>query len=156
VNIITDLDGTIALDHKRAHHLHGPKCNRVVCSCTIAERNWEAYFEACHTDEPKVAVITLLTNMHVGDNKIWILSGRSMSVQEKTLKWLKKYDVPYDYLQMRSVEDRTDDHIMKIRWAKHLNLTPENTLFVLEDRQRVVDMWRANGFTCFQVASGKF
>jgi len=27
---------------------------------------------------------------------------------------------------------------------------------VFDDRQQVVDMWRQNGLTCFQVADGNF
>ena len=32
----------------------------------------------------------------------------------------------------------------------------ENIVGVFDDRQKVVDMWRKNGLTCFQVADGNF
>ena len=32
----------------------------------------------------------------------------------------------------------------------------DNVDMVFDDRQQVVDMWRANGLTCFQVAEGNF
>jgi hypothetical protein len=36
----------------------------------------------------------------------------------------------------------------------HLDI---NDVFcVVDDRQKVVDMWRENGLTCFQVAPGDF
>jgi hypothetical protein len=35
-------------------------------------------------------------------------------------------------------------------------LDKENILFTVDDRQKVVDMWRANGLTCLQVAEGNF
>jgi phosphoglycolate phosphatase-like HAD superfamily hydrolase len=164
LNIICDLDGTIALDHGRAHHLHHPSCakypnpnnHNVGCLCTAEERDWKSYFDACETDEPCHAVIEVINALSQQGHDIWILSGRSMSASIKTLAWLKKYHVEYEYIQMRSVEDRTADDVLKLDWAEAFNLTPKNTLFVLEDRTRVVEAWRAAGFRCFQVAPGNF
>lgn len=164
MNIICDLDGTIALDHKRNHFLHKSSCVRhknpesFPCTCEPADRMWKEYFDACDTDEPCLAVTSILNAVAglIVQPKIWILSGRSMSASEKTIAWLARHHVQYDVLQMRSVEDRTDDHILKLRWAKELGLTPQNTLLVFEDRQRVVEAWRENGFRCFQVAPGNF
>jgi len=164
MNIICDLDGTIALDTGRSIHLHQnedcpkyahPENHAGVCICGKEERNWKAYFDQCGTDEPCDAVIEILNSL-ASMHDIHILSGRSMGVCNKTIQWLADYEVPYKFLQMRSVDDRTDDHILKLRWAKEFGLTPTNTLFVLEDRQRVVDAWRAAGFRCFQVAPGGF
>jgi hypothetical protein len=162
VNIICDLDGTIALDHKRNHHLHGKDCPKhksadhsLLCNCQPEDRNWKSYFDACDTDDPTEAVIQLLHRMYA-DHGIYILSGRSMSAHIKTLKWLHDNEVPYNYLQLRGSDDRTDDHLLKLKWADEFGLIPENTLFVLEDRTRVVDAWRAKGFRCFQVADGNF
>lgn len=168
MNIICDLDGTIALDNGRAKYLHTADCvqlrggfannHEVPCICLPHERDWSSYFNACETDEPCDAVITLLRLVDVSPvpAKIYILSGRSMSAHEKTLKWLEDNNVPYNYLQMRSQDDRTADDELKLKWADVLGLTPKNTLFVLEDRTRVVDAWRAKGFRCFQVAPGNF
>jgi len=165
VNIICDLDGTIALDHQRAKYLHKEGCPKKTfmainmaapeCLCLPHDRDWKAYFDSCDTDEPCHAVISLL-GVYEPISKIYILSGRSMSAYEKTLEWLDKHNVPYNYLQMRNQDDRTADDILKIHWAWELGLDPENTLFVLEDRTRVVDAWRAKGFRCFQVAPGNF
>jgi hypothetical protein len=32
----------------------------------------------------------------------------------------------------------------------------DDVLMTVDDRQKVVDMWRENGLTCFQVAPGNF
>ena len=32
----------------------------------------------------------------------------------------------------------------------------DDVFAVFDDRQQVVDMWRSNGLTCFQVADGDF
>lgn len=162
MNIICDLDGTIALDDRRNHFLHAERCPKhnspghaLACVCMPDERRWTEYFDACDTDEPCGAVISILRSMEAF-TKIYILSGRSMSAHEKTLEWLEKHYVPYNYLQMRSQDDRTADDELKLKWADTLGLTPANTHFVLEDRTRVVDAWRAKGFRCFQVAPGNF
>lgn len=167
MNIICDLDGTIALDHKRNHFLHGnPECPKLfslnlvdphtaTCICKSQQRDWNSYFDACDTDEPCHAVIHIIRTMATY-HTIYILSGRSMAAQKKTNKWLYDNDVPYNFLQMRGTDDRTDDHTLKLQWASVFDLTPLNTLFVLEDRTRVVDAWRDAGFRCFQVAPGNF
>lgn len=163
--IICDLDGTIALDHKRSHHLHNKSCptqaaangKHYGCSCESKDRNWDEYFDACDTDTPCDATISTIELFWGFGYPVYILSGRSMSAHKKTIQWLRDYSVQYSYLQMRSENDRTDDHVLKLHWAKDVfGLTPDNVLFVLEDRQRVVDMWRANGYRCFQVAAGNF
>lgn len=165
MNIICDLDGTIALDTGRQSHLHKQDCPKKSatyhtphvekCICQPADRDWKSYFEACDSDVPNHAVVAVLQAMQP-NHEIYILSGRSMSVAKQSLDWMRRFEVPFNYLQLRSVESRTDDHILKREWAKDFGLTSENTLFVLEDRQRVVDMWRSNGFRCFQVADGSF
>lgn len=167
MNIICDLDGTIALNHKRNHFLHGnPECPKLfslnlvdphtaTCICKSHQQDWKSYFDACDTDEPCRAVINTLSAF-AGSTTIWILSGRSMSAHEKTLAWLDKYHVPFHRLQMRGQDDRTDDFTLKLHWAVTFDLNPNNTIFVLEDRTRVVDAWRAAGFRCFQVAPGNF
>lgn len=167
MNIICDLDGTIALDTGRAHFLHMnaecpkkafPNDHTAKCVCLPGQRDWKHYFDACDTDEPCRAVTAIIEAVGslIVQPKIWILSGRSMSVHQKTIEWLSKHHVPYDFLQMRAVDCREDDHTLKLRWARELDLTPQNTLFVLEDRQRVVEAWRSAGYRCFQVADGNF
>lgn len=163
MNIICDLDGTIALDTGRSKWLHGLACQKfeqplnhdLECTCGPGERDWEKYFSLCGTDTPNPAVKTILSTMHLSAD-IWILSGRSMAVSKETVDWIHEHHIPFKYLHMRSISDRTDDHILKLGWAKEFGLTPENTMFVLEDRTRVVDAWRKAGFTCFQVAPGSF
>ena len=46
-------------------------------------------------------------------------------------------------------EPKYEDHRM-IRPIK------DDVLMTVDDRQRVVDMWRAEGLTCLQVAPGDF
>jgi hypothetical protein len=144
--IVADLDGTIALDDHRAEkYLRSPD----------GVRHWDQYFEACTDDKPCWPVIQLINAMSRYTYEIWILSGRKETVRPQTKAWLEKHGVPYNKLIMRPTDDRTDDYKLKIQWLEAFELR-ERLLFVLEDRQRVVDAWRSEGITCFQVAPGNF
>lgn len=155
--IICDLDGTIALDHKRNHFLHPHEHINGLCECKEkGGRDWNAYFDACGGDEPNWAVIDLLRLFWEDGYNIRILTGRTERVRAITEKWLSDHAVPHHSLRMRPEEEFTDDHQLKVLWAKEEKLEPDDVLFILEDRQRVVDSWRAAGYTCFQVAPGTF
>lgn len=165
---IFDLDGTLADDSHRAHYLHpthlsgcpgsagapvqwGP--HGMCLDCGV-RRDWDKYFGAAGDDRPKESVIKVCNDL-ARWHKIYILSGRSKSTEDITRKWLHDHQVVYDKLMLREVEDRTQDDQLKLRWVGELGIGPK-ILCVFEDRNRVVEAWRAAGFTCFQVAIGNF
>lgn len=90
---------------------------------------------------------------------IVILSGRSKATKDATRAWLNKFDVPFDVLKMRPTSNdfnfMPDDQLKK-QWLDQLFTDKSDILCVFDDRQKVVDMWRDNGLTCFQVAPGNF
>ena len=87
--------------------------------------------------------------------RIWILSGRSDVTQQATLDWLRKHNVPFDHLQMRPQNLLfMPDNDLKQSWLDTIG--KENVAMVFDDRNQVVDMWRSNGLTCFQVDDGDF
>jgi hypothetical protein len=55
---------------------------------------------------------------------------------------------------MRPAGDFTKDEILKESWIKEYDLS--EILCVFDDRSCVVEMWRRQGLTCFQVAPGEF
>jgi hypothetical protein len=60
-------------------------------------------------------------------------------------------------LRMRNAGDNTPDDVLKEQWLHAMPIKDRARLVaVFDDRQRVVDMWRANGVPCFQVAKGDF
>lgn len=87
---------------------------------------------------------------------IIVLSGRSDEFEAETIAWLNKYDFWYDELYMRPAGDLRNDAIVKNElFEKHI-AGNYNVDFVLDDRDRVVEMWRAKGLLCLQVAPGDF
>lgn len=87
---------------------------------------------------------------------IIIVSGRSDKFKEETKQWLDKFGVHYEQLFMRKDDDWRKDSIVKQEiYDQHIK-GKYNVIFVLDDRNQVVDMWRKNGLTCLQVAEGNF
>ena len=144
MNIIIDLDGTLC-DNKHREHL-----------IKQAKPDWDAYFLACGADTPMRPTISAAQFWAHAGQRIIILSGRGEIARAHTENWLALYRVPYNELLMRPIGDFTPDEQLKWQWAVELGLTPANTFVVLDDRDKVVRMWREGGFTCWQVAPGDF
>src|SRR5690606_35310570 len=84
-------------------------------------------------------------------HKVRIWSARSDVVRAETEQWLSDMGIDPCYLQhMRAAGDNTPDATLKRHW---LNQERERPDPVYDDRQRVVDMWRAEGIPCFQVVA---
>lgn len=153
---IFDLDGTISLSQHRAHFIEK----------TDDPDRWQKWNEACDQDPPNWPVISVMTALLMlrADVRIW--TGRCESVRKKTVAWLQEHAIPealaptrklHWMLTMRPVGDHTEDTELKRQWLQAL--PPEDlgrVMCVFEDRTRMVDMWRAEGLACFQVAPGKF
>jgi phosphoglycolate phosphatase-like HAD superfamily hydrolase len=146
--IIVDLDGTLAFNKHRFHFIDKSLGHKV---------DWNTYFEACDKDSPNTSVIETIKALKLTGYQIHIFSARGDIVRDKTIKWLSKYDVPYDQLTMREMNSFTPDEELKKSWL--LSYYPnykEEVLCVYDDRDKVVKMWRSLGLSCFQVAEGDF
>jgi predicted kinase len=106
-------------------------------------------------DAPNPAVVDLVRALSAGA-AIVVMSGRDESCRPQTEKWLAGNDVPCSGLFMRPAGDSRKDAIVKRelfdqhvarRWAVR---------GVIDDRRQVVEMWRAMGLMCAQVAPGDF
>ena len=144
--VIFDLDGTLAdIDTRRALSL---KMN--------GKMDWDKFFDPdnIQLDDPNTPVIQM-TKLLSSDYRIWILSGRSDATQQATIDWLSDNDVHYDHLVMRPQNHLyMPDNDLKQMWVDNIGV--DNVAMVFDDRQQVVDMWRKNGLTTFQVAEGDF
>lgn len=85
-----------------------------------------------------------------------IVSGRSEDFKGVTADWLHFHGITYDYLYMRPSGDRREDSIVKREiYEQHIK-GKYDVRCVLDDRNRVVKMWREQGLKCLQVAEGDF
>lgn len=136
---VFDLDGTLAdLAHRKP---------------LLDAKDWRGFFAAVGNDEPIPAVIGVLQALHAAGNQIEIWSGRSDECRAETEAWLLRHGVPEGVpVIMRSAGDKRPDDLVKREFLRGIN-QPD---VIFDDRQRVVDMWRSKGITCFQVAPGDF
>lgn len=131
--IIIDMDGTLAItDHRSPYDLSN-----------------------CDLDPANKPVLETVLKWQ-SNTIIIVVSGRTYDGKEKTIIWLEKYGVKYQHLYMRKTGDMRKDSIIKEEIFNNFIRDKYNILFILDDRQQVVDMWRSLGLTVFQVAEGDF
>jgi len=85
-----------------------------------------------------------------------VVSGRDEQFKPETVKWLRDHEFAYDHIFMRPQGDTRNDAIVKDELFERHIAGKYNIDFVLDDRDRVVAMWRAKGLKVLQVAEGDF
>jgi len=151
---IFDIDGTMALIGHRVHFLE--EVNN--------PNRWREFYAACDKDEPNMPIIRVMESLRITGADIWFFSGRSEEVRDKTIKWLSdntsfmSHDLIHEpILTMREEGDYTADNELKESWLHGMLIEDiDRIVAVFDDRDKVVDMWRLNNITCFQVADGNF
>jgi phosphoglycolate phosphatase-like HAD superfamily hydrolase len=179
--VIFDLDGTLAIIDHRRHLveqslassqwfdglLHDRQLDlrrrfprehiekKIFIEETEWKPDWDAFFDTCDKDRPNTTVVEMYRLLKAR-NPVYVFSGRSSAVAGKTLSWFYQHDIPVpDVFKMRPDKDYTPDEQLKMKWLEEIG-GPERVFCVFDDRQKVVDMWRSKGITCFQVAPGNF
>ena len=148
--VIFDLDGTLADISAR----------RNLATKDDGKLDWDIFLnrDNIKLDVPNQKVVDMARMINMTDKyQIFILSGRSKSTYRTTQQWLIQNDIPFDDLIMRPTDDYhhyMKDSDLKKMWLDTIGV--DNVAMVFDDRQQVVDMWRAQGLTCFQVAKGDF
>jgi len=148
---IFDLDGTLALIEHRRHMLDAPD-----------REKWRRFYAACDKDAPNEPVISTMERLRLSSD-VWIFSGRSDEVRDKTVAWLAQHtsflthELQGPMLTMRAAGDYTADDVLKRQWLDAMLVDDRRRLVAaFDDRDRVVAMWRDAGVPCFQVAPGEF
>jgi len=131
---IADVDGTLAIRTGRGPfdwHLAGEDLpNRPVVMAIQAL--------AAHPDVSAIIAIT----------------GRHEALRRLTTTWLDSQDVPFTELLMRADGDNRPDEVVKEEIYRR-DIAPRfRVMGVIDDRGKVVSMWRRIGLVCLQVAEG--
>ena len=145
--VIFDLDGTLALIDDR----------RDLATKDNGKFDWDVFFnpDNISLDLPNVPVIQMANILHKQGFRIFILSGRSDVTHQATVNWLNDNGIWWDHLVMRPQNQLyLPDNDLKQGWLDTIG--KDNVAMVFDDRNQVVDMWRQNGLTCFQVPDGNF
>lgn len=134
---VVDIDGTVAL-----HGTRSPFDESRV-----------------HEDRSNEAVVSVIKQLHSAGHYIIFLSGRTDNCEVATSKWLSENVIEKidDFsLYMRRASDNRKDSIVKLELFNKYIRNYYSVQGVFDDRNQVVEMWRALGLTCFQVAEGNF
>lgn len=140
--VIFDIDGTLADISQRVHHIRRKP------------KNWNAFNEGMAKDKAVHSMVRLCNILYTAGLYIILCSGRNERNRPETVEWLKQQGVNYHELLLRKDEDFRSDAVVKREILS--NLDKSKILFVVEDRSRVVEMWRSEGLTCLQCAPGEF
>ena len=172
--VIFDIDGTLAdIEHRRPF-VAGKK------------KDFDAFNAAMVNDTPNAPIVDLLHMClgRFDPTQVIFCTGRMEQYREVTRNFLLDKCEVEEFLSLvmdkhrhepkyrRMVEDTLDvflimrpderrhdpDHQIKQEMLDEILKTVDksNILYAVDDRQRVVDMWRSNGLTCLQVAEGNF
>jgi hypothetical protein len=109
-------------------------------------------------DLPNLPVIAVVQALYWDNYDIIFVSGRSEECRGLTEQWLSKHFGPgYKHeLHMRPEGDFRPDEIVKAEIFDRDIAPYANVRGVIDDRAKVVKMWRDKGLTCLQVAEGAF
>ena len=163
--VIFDLDGTLANIDIRRKKSFKPN----------GKMDWDVFFDASNIslDLPNEPVIKMAQLFADDGFNIVIFSGRNDRSFNTTKNWLSKHRVPFHKLVMRpdkflkwgdkiadgniATQDMRfmPDEILK----KHMLdafVDIDDVFLVVDDRDKVVKMWRELGLNTFQVAPGDF
>lgn len=152
---IFDIDGTLA---DNGHRLHFIRQN---------PPDWDRFFDidTVYRDKPIRHVVRLARSLHKAGETLVFASGRPERLKYITAKWLY-YHVIKDLpdcmrLYMRpdgggDHRDHRDDTVVKKELLSRIVWDGFTPIMAFDDRNRVVDMWRANGIPCAQVVEGNY
>lgn len=144
---VWDLDGTLTETDWRNH--------------LAVARNWEEFHAGIPCDQPRPTEVALLKAWCCGDarehNRVAIITGRNEQYRAATEEWLSRHGIHFDALYMRGFCDRRPDTEVKAEaYEQMLAEGKTNIVFVVEDRDCVVEMWRSKGLTCLQFQTGAY
>ena len=132
--IIVDIDGTIARNTGGRGYY-----------------DWDRVGE----DTPVEEIIRIVKLFAAEGFNVIVTTGRDASCRYQTEFWLDAHDVPWDELYMRPERDIRKDNIVKAELFDRFK-NEYNVRYVLDDRNQVVEQWRALGLTVLQVSDGDF
>jgi hypothetical protein len=157
MRIIVDLDGTLCDIAHRKHHIEKDK------------PDWKSFNHPDNVSQDKINhwCVHLIQGMMFNGMFPIFVTGRMAEpgVREATEEWLRKaLDLPpvafgpesNFKLFMREAGDYRSDEVMKKEIYQQSIEPYYHIVFCVDDRARVVNMWRELGLVCLQCDKGDF
>jgi len=136
--VIFDLDNTL-FDETHRSHLR-------------ESEQWDDYFNLCHLDTPIEHVIQLTHDYKQKGYEIWIMSGRSENVLDKTIQSLENHKVAYDNIKLRAEDNFMPDYVLKPAWARNL-VGLERIEAVYDDQPEVIKGFKKKNLNVIDVTT---
>ena len=143
--IIFDVDGTIAdVEHRRYHVTQRPT-------------DWKSFKEQTRFDTPVEWVCDIAKRHIARGDDVAFFSARNEEQRSITEAQIEAWiGLGHKGLFLRPDGDFRPDEEFKSDLADKFEEFGGKIDIVFDDRNKVVDMWRARGTTCVQVAEGDF
>lgn len=140
--VIVDIDNTLCFNNKR-YELATNKSGRV---------DWDILYDFTNvlSDEPNWQIIENVRKYKSRNFKIVIFTSRPESIRVPTEQWLHKYEIPYDILYMRSLEDMKISHV-ELKHKMYRTFIDDKVFCAFDDRQDIVELWLNLGIPTFKV-----
>jgi len=154
-DIIVDMDGTLAIISKRLAMAkkNPPPGKAMDWDIFLDKKIMELY------DTPNEHVVHLVKTLHEGgyyipgrtNVRIIITSARNERHREVTEHQLHKWGVSFHKLYLRADDDFRPDEITKAEIFNQILADGYMPRIAIDDRNKVVKMWRGLGLHCWQV-----
>lgn len=141
--IIVDIDGTLANNKHRVHHVRRFDNNKA---------DWDNFFSEIDKDTLIQSTKDLIDKDYA-TFPVVIVTGRPEKYREITKNWLKKYNVRHDILLMRRDSDKRPDNVVK-QEILDLYLDKNKVEVCIDDRPIIIRQWKKNGLNIIDVGDG--
>lgn len=138
--VVFDIDGTLMDESHRSHLRDSGK--------------WEEYFDKCDLDTPIAHVVALAKDYKEKGYEIWLMSGRSITCEEKTRQSMLEHGIVFDHLKLRSKDVFIPDYVLKPAWiGKYIG--HERVDAIYDDTDAVIEGFRNKGLNVIDVKALK-
>lgn len=130
--VIVDIDGTLA-NHEQIRSPHNE-------SMVLWDREYPVVCEWVRNLSQFYSIV--------------VVSGRHCSCGKDTVKWLEQHNIVFDHLLMRNSGDNRPDNLVKqdiLSGILRCGVLKSQIQFVIDDRPKVIRMWKENGLTVYPV-----
>jgi hydroxymethylpyrimidine pyrophosphatase-like HAD family hydrolase len=149
--IICDLDGTLCNDDNRKDNIKD-----IIGVKEWGEKEYDRYYQNIHTDTVFEHIEEIVQKFYDDNYIILFVTGRPERFRSETNDWLNNKTKLSGHIFMREDNNYESDVTLKTRiYNEHIK-PYYDVLFVLEDRTKVVKMWRDLNVSCLQVQQSDF
>lgn len=147
MDIIVDIDGTLSDPTHRLHLIQGD------------DPKWDEFYDLAVDDLPHETMCELVAQLMGEGNRVIFVTGRIQRIRRNTVTWLSRaLECECDdiVLMMRKDGDHRKDDVVKNEMLQSVRQFGYEPKLAIEDRARIVKMYRQEGLLVLQCAEGDY